>query len=148
MKKTDIAYVAGIIDGEGNISLVHQSNTTKSLIAVVTVHNTNEWLIQWLHLAFGGHTYVTDDGYEEKGWKPIHRWRVTSMQALDVLELVYPYLRLKKPQAEIAIRFLKMRGRKGRWLTDKEKAIGEAQRIVMANLNKVGAKKQLEEKQC
>ena len=107
---------------------------------MVQVTNTNEWLVQWLKMAFGGSVHLLKDGRAEKKWKPVYHWVVTSMQALEVLKLVYPYLRLKKPQAEIAIKFLEIRGRKGRWLTDEEQAIGEAQKVTMNNLNKTGAK--------
>lgn len=137
MKKTDLAYMAGIVDGEGSISLVLMK---KTLTLVVQVTNTNEWLIQSIKMCFGGAVRLAKPLQPEKNWKPTYRWVVTSMQALEFLKLVYPYLRLKKSQAEIAIKFLELRGTKGRWLSEKEKTIAEAQRIVMSKLNKRGIK--------
>ena len=135
MKRTDLAYVAGIIDGEGSISLYPPCKGRRGLKISVQVGNTNEWLIQWLRFIFGGYIYTIPP---RKNCKPVHSWSVSYQQALGVLQAVYPYLRLKKPQAEIAINFLKMRHHKGRHLTDGELAIGEAQRILMASLNKKG----------
>jgi len=52
--------------------------------------------------------------------------------------LIHPYLRLKKSQAEIAIKFLEMRKYKRYRLTPEEKEIGESLWVEMHNLNKVG----------
>ena len=60
-------------------------------------------------------------------------------EALGFLKLIYPYLRLKKPQAEVAIKFQELGFRRsGHILVDKEWAITEAHRILMGNLNKKG----------
>ena len=139
MKKTDLAYVAGIVDGDGSISLTRQYKRVYSYRVAVQVSNTNEWLLQWLRLAFGGNVHsFQDKGYLRWKHKAIHQWIITATGALDFLKLVYPYLRLKKPQAEIAIKFLEMRGQQKRWLKPDERVIAEAQRILMANLNKRG----------
>ncbi len=142
MKRTDLAYVAGIIDGEGCISF--SGNPTKSShynYILVQVVNTNEWLIRWLHMAFGGRFHLRKDKREKaKGWKPTYQWSIGSMDALKFLELVYPYLKIKKPQAEIAIKYLEMRGQKYRRLTSKERLVAEAQNLMLSELNKRGTK--------
>jgi hypothetical protein len=135
--KTELAYAAGIVDGEGCISF-HTGETYSIMVVVV---NTSEWLVQWLQTSFGGAVYHRHGECESRGWKPIHHWTIASEEALGFLKLVYPYLRLKKPQAEIAIKFLEMRGSKGRRLTTTEKVIGETQRIMMGKLNKRGKDK-------
>ena len=52
-----LAYTAGIIDGEGCIFLSHirRKNGNIQYCIRVTVSDTNEWLIHWLHFNFGGH---------------------------------------------------------------------------------------------
>ncbi len=140
MRKTDLAYVAGIVDGEGCIGLyLHQSKKRRPFYVLqVTVANTNEWLIQWLKFSFGGsvHLRICD---EPTNCRPQWYWIIAAKKALEFLMLVSPYLRLKKPQAEIAVRFQEAKRHRGRPHTDGEIAIDEAERILMASLNKRGA---------
>lgn len=139
MRKVDLAYVAGIIDGEGCISLNFQNKNNSVFAIRVQVGNTNEWLLQWLKFAFGGRTVlVNDKRMEIRGWKPLYRWYLRNAEALDFLKLIYPYLRIKRTQAEIAIKVLEMRRTKYRRFSESEKAIVEVQRILMGNLNKTG----------
>ena len=133
MKRTDLAYVAGIIDGEGYIGLTRQGKS-RSIRLTVSVDNTNEWLIQWLHFAFGGSIYLRHR--RKENWKPQWSWIITCLRASDFLKLVYPFLRIKKPQAEIAIKF--QEARRGHYMTDEERVIAEAKRIIMKGLNQRG----------
>ncbi len=144
MKKTDLAYVAGIVDGEGCIGI--QSFKSKGhrgglrYEMYVAVSNTNEWLIQWLKFSFGGSfCLLSRSGLNNKDcWS----WRIQTRQAANFLRLIQPYLRLKAPQAELALSFQSGKRpahthiRKPK--TDKELAIEEAQSIMMHKFNKKG----------
>ncbi len=132
MKRTDIlAYTAGIIDGEGCINL----NKTKLR---VTVSNTKEWLCQWLRMRYGGCIGVEKNN-KPSNWAVSYRWYINGKQAGVFLKMILPYLNLKKPQAEIAIRLQGARnGRGRRHLTEAEQAVIEAENILMHNLNKKG----------
>lgn len=139
MKKTDLAYAAGIVDGEGCISFCYSHKKYQALLVEVT--NTNEWLVRWFSFVFGGRTYFQNDKRRVgPKYKPIFRWIIRSTEALEFLKLIYPYLMLKKTQADIAIKFLNMRGRKGRHFTAEERLIAEAQSILLRSLNKKGIK--------
>lgn len=136
MKKTDLAYVAGIIDGEGHIGL-HCRNDRKLRYRLrVSVSNTNEWLIQWLHFNFEG--YVYEVIMKNPKWKKQWKWSLSSNMAMEFLKLVYPYLRIKKPQAEIAIEFQSQRRGSGHHLTDEQRAVAEAHRLLMVKTNQRG----------
>jgi len=142
MRKVDLAYVAGIVDGEGTIC-IHQDRAKSGKVYLqlrVDVTNTNEWLIQWLKFALGGHVDVSRRAERGKNWKPAWRWSVSANQASAFLKLIYPYLRLKKPQAEIAIKFQEQKPNRGHRSTESERAVAEAQRIVMSSLNEKGIK--------
>lgn len=143
MKKTDIAYTAGIFDGEGYICLrrVKRKRMKQCYLLEVGVGNTNEWLIQWLKFMFGGTACLNRSAtkHQRNYWQ----WSIAAKKALGFLKIVYPFLRLKKPQADIAIKFQEAKshrisGRIGRGihLTDGELAVEEAQRILMVNLHK------------
>lgn len=138
MKKTDLAYIAGIIDGEGTIALcpAQRGNSKPSFQLTVKVSNTNEWLIQWLHFSFGGSCYAKKiyGENDKQQWE----WALWTVRASEFLKLIYPYLRLKKPQAELAIKFQGARRGRGHRLTEGEMAVMEAQKFLLTVLNKRG----------
>lgn len=139
-KKTDLAYAAGIIDGEGNIGIY--ANTSRNGYPVyrmrVRVTNTDEGLIHQLKENFEGSIGV-QNWAEGKNRKPAWYWTVSCNPALRFLSLVTSYLRLKKPQAELAIKFQQSRRRqRGRRLSNNRIAVAEAEQILMKSLNKRG----------
>ena len=110
MRKTDLAYFAGIFDGEGHISLSRQHGKRTRKITfqlIVGMANTNEWICNQMKFTFGGSIQPV----ESKGnQKPYYQWRIVSRQAFNFLTAVIPYLHLKKAQAEIG---LKLQAHKG-----------------------------------
>jgi hypothetical protein len=136
---TVLAYTAGIIDGEGNIGIyANNSNGNPVYRMRVRVSNTNTKIIFWLKDLYGGSTGVNKvkSGHN---WKPAWYWTISCNTALGFLEQIYPYLILKKEQAEIAIRYQKSkRKRLGRKFNESELAVGQAERILMQKLNKRG----------
>ena len=140
--KAILAYTAGIVDGEGSISLTTgKRKTFKKGYAIylkVTVANTNEWLINWLKMQFGGYISCRSNMSNPK-WKVAWAWEIQQASALSFLELILPYLNLKKPQAELAIKFQRAKYRGGPARSEKALALEEVQRILMRGLNKKGA---------
>jgi len=135
MKKTDLAYMAGLFDAEGTITI---SDSPWSIIASLAL--TNQSIPYWFKFNFGGSVYHYRPSNEKhsESW----HWRVSSQKTLTFINSVYPYLILKKPHADVAIRFqagLRTRG-SGRALTEKERAVREAEHIIMQGLNKRGVK--------
>jgi hypothetical protein len=102
------AYVAGIVDGEGCIDL-HVNGKRKcgknNYAIRLTVGNTNQWVIEMLHMQFGGHVSIG----RKKDTNPLHSkvyvWEVSSLKAYKVLNLVIPFLQIKKQQALLAIQY-------------------------------------------
>ncbi|MDP2730270.1 MAG: LAGLIDADG family homing endonuclease [Dehalococcoidales bacterium] len=141
MKKTDFAYVAGIIDGEGSISIYRMlSRSSKRRMRyslLVTVTNTNEWLIQWLKMSFGGSICKVIP--RQTNWKPQYRWSLSTRQAADFLKLIKPYLHLKRPEAEIAIAF-QSRMKQGAGLSDEAAVLQEADAILIRKYHAKGKK--------
>lgn len=136
MKKTDLAYAAGIFDGEGCIGIEKQVRANRRnphYKLRATVVNTDMWLCEWLRFAFGGTV-------QERKSHPSHikdqwAWVIYNSGATDFLKLILPYMNLKRPQAELAIKFQNQKNqRQGRILTPEEVAVSEAQKILMHNL--------------
>jgi len=113
MSKTTAAYVAGLIDGEGSISItrVKKSECTRGITHSCRIRITMSWkakdLIYWLKNSFGGYISFRDRG-QEKNSQDAYEWCISrEKQVLPFILKVSPYLKLKKPQAELLRAFLK-----------------------------------------
>ena len=102
MMVTD-AYVAGIIDGEGCITIESRSNSTSYAIRVdVGMTDRALTLLQALKKQYGGS--VSRHRKKSEKWDAASRWTVCGVQAADFLTKVMEHLQLKREQAEIAVR--------------------------------------------
>ena len=105
MRKIDLAYLAGFFDGEGCITLAPTQVNKKwqrTFILRVQLVSTNEWAIQAIKFSCGGVVAVD----RQKGnHKLAYRWVISSNNALVFLKQILPYLKIKRPLAELAIKF-------------------------------------------
>ena len=132
MKQTDLAYIAGIMDGEGCICIVKRKSCSRkgySYQLRVTIVNTNEWLVHSLKMQYNGWVYDHCSGTNKRVWE----WRVDSNLALSFLESIVKYLKLKRAEAEIAINFQRTRPR---WPTEWDYVHQEDQRMLLKKLKK------------
>jgi len=139
MKKTDLAYMAGIFDGEGSIGAYKpRCNLTKGTYSLgVTIISTDEWLCHMFRMAFGGSINCR----QRRGKQlPVWEWKVQSHRAAEMLKILLPYLHLKRSQAELAIKFQSVKGNRSRRypnkLTDEERALEQAQAIMLKAMKK------------
>lgn len=100
---TELAYLAGIIDGEGCFYI--QRPGGKSHTLRLFVMNTFKPLIDYLYKTFGGFQYSRKK--ENSTWKIRHEWFVDRETLDELLPLLRPYLINKKEHLEIAIEFRK-----------------------------------------
>jgi hypothetical protein len=98
------AYTAGLIDGEGCLGLYTRGRIKSP---TVTVSMTDLDIIRWLKANFGGSfSKYTREG-NGKNQSDQYRWSLnTKAQIHAFLELLYPYLKVKKLQADILLDFL------------------------------------------
>lgn len=112
MEETVKAYLAGVIDGEGSISITKQtlSGRHKAPVyqSVLTVAMSTEEPLKSIQEWFGGSPVWVDNKVRPGRVKLMRMWRVSGRKATEVLESIFPYLILKKPQASIAIAFRKV----------------------------------------
>ena len=130
-----LAYLAGIIDGEGSVMIKRHRVDSKRgfrFELAVSVTNTALWLLELLKLNFGGRI----DRQKQK--KPIHKpcwiWRIDGPSAESCLKALLPFLQLKKAQAELALEFHSQQKR-GLYLTALDYALQTAQALQMRQLN-------------
>jgi len=135
MRKSDLAYMAGLFDGEGCILITRKSYNHHQYYLRCTLSMANEYLPELLKFNFGGGIRKRD--LRTKGWQIQWEWKVFGNQAKDFLQVILPYIKLKHSEAELGIKFQKsMCSRKGvgRALTADELATREAQRLLMSEL--------------
>ena len=95
-----LAYLAGIIDGEGTIYIQHTQRGEYRLKLYVV--NTYEPLIRWLQDNFDGLVY-SRISKKNPHWKRKWEW----MSNAEILPEIIDYLIVKKEQAKLAIEFRK-----------------------------------------
>ena len=91
MKTNDLIYTAGLLDGEGTITLSRGSSTSKFRHPVVSVTNTSYELIDFLHKTFGG-TVCTQKVYKQHH-KQSWVWKIAYNSAINFLEMIRPYMK-------------------------------------------------------
>lgn len=110
---TTKAYLAGLVDGEGYIGILRAKKGNKKVwmsqfeftfTPVIKVAMIEKELITWLYKTFGG-TFETRKA--RKGARESYCWMCRKAQVRTFLEIIYPYLRVKKDQAEIIFSFPK-----------------------------------------
>src|SRR5262245_60238272 len=97
LSDTDAAYVAGIVDGEGTISLLRHHGAEHRR-AVVSVANTEYALLQYLLRAIGAGR-ITNKGIAQAHHTPSFTYVIYSRQALALLEQITPFLRVHPANA-------------------------------------------------
>ena len=104
-----LAYTGGWIDGEGSIYINKAKNKRSGsyqYILCVSTSNTDKGIIDWFKKEYKG--FTTALGYKVRN-NPNHRlayqWFSTTKTAYKFLKLILPYLKVKRRQAELAIKF-------------------------------------------
>jgi hypothetical protein len=115
MNKEQLAYTAGIIDGEGCIKvykvdakICHRPHNRYTLNVQVSM--TDKKLIYWLKQKFGGyfykHSFIIKN---HPSWKLQYRWMLQNQHCWKFLIDILPYLKIKKIHAYRALSFLKLK---------------------------------------
>jgi DNA modification methylase len=112
-----LAYLAGIIDGEGSLSIKkstyrmrsekHRDMKHPEYSPRVSVKNLNKDVLMLLRQEFGGCVYREKQIYQGRNSFKRNRilwaYDVHSRRAYNLVKTLYPFLIIKKPQAEIIL---------------------------------------------
>lgn len=116
----DLAWLAGIIDGEGSIFVMRNHRTDRereyNYILRISVQSTDEIMApECKNITEEGYVYRVFEKRENQqdSWK----WQVNGRAATRILEELLPYLKVKKNQAELAIQFQKTTKKHWRHMT-------------------------------
>jgi hypothetical protein len=114
LDKVQLSWTAGIMDGEGHISLFKSvsSNCTRGYRhrTVIVLTNTYLPLVKLFQSWFGGCISIQKNHYLAR--KTCYQWRPTCLDdQCNFLKQISPYLFIKRKQAEICLDFLENGGR-------------------------------------
>jgi hypothetical protein len=122
MKKTVLAYIAGVIDSDGTIGVkrsTYKMRVVKDCRGAtyserICLKQVEVGAVDLIHRYFGGSRYMTKPSL--KNGKILYTWQATDICAVTVLRALLPYLRIKHQQARncIALRVVKERSKKAR----------------------------------
>ena len=100
-----LGWIAGILDGEGCISLCHFTGRDSYFIPQVTVTNTSEFMIDTFANLVGlgkVNTYKSKNPNHSKIW----RWSLRDAVGIcEFLIQIFPYLVAKRRRAALMVRF-------------------------------------------
>src|SRR5258708_3424178 len=107
MKTKDKAYLAGFIEGEGCISGIRKGRDSRALsffMARIGVGMTSESLVRWVKRTTGIGS-VNPKPLSLPSKKKQWVWTADSYDAVRVVKIVLPFLRLKERQARNILAF-------------------------------------------
>lgn len=109
----DLAYAAGVIDSDGCVT-VSRNKVSGSYRVSVHVSMVPPEVPLWFLKTFGG-SYKQQYRREKEGktYPDVHIWVLYCRNAADFLELIVPYLKLKKYRAEIAVELARRHSKLG-----------------------------------
>jgi len=139
MNKIKLSYLAGIIDGEGSISIEIQSKSIRhnrkcdyySLRLLVV--NTNLTLLKWIQSNFGG-TIRARKSLPNR--RQCYRWNLFSHKAAEVLSACEPYMIVKKAHVEVFIKFASTMNKANVRLSDELLSYRKELYLEMKRINK------------
>ena len=108
--QNELAYLAGIIDGEGCFYMGHvkqgKYGSGYQFHVAIKVDNTYQPLIDYLNETYGGNREYS---YWKKkpNHKPVYSWYATGLMLDYICPLILPFLKVKKRQCELMIEMRK-----------------------------------------
>jgi len=101
LSKTDAAYIAGLIDGEGTVTLTRKHRNENRQLAV-TISNTELRLLNHVHVLVGAGK-ITRKQTSAAHHTPSYTYAIYNRQALALLRQAQPFLRTYKSERSAII---------------------------------------------
>ena len=104
-----LAYAAGLFDGEGYVDIykatLSKASKNISLMLRVVITQKDGVIMNWLEDNFGG--YVQKSVRPDNNW--VYHWDIRSKAAETFIQGIMPYVKIKKAQLELALKFQEMK---------------------------------------
>ena len=110
LSKTETAYIAGFVDGEGYIGCYPRKDTKDRLqrpcLAIV---NTDLDVLVWIK-SVTKLGFITKPRMRKSSYKPCYEYRITNMTDIgSICKTLLPYLKVKKEKALLVIEYIYQR---------------------------------------
>lgn len=147
--REDVIYMAGFFDGEGCIAIGNSNHSFHRgrghFYLTLGMSSTNLAVLQWVKSRFGGCLSARKCGQLNR--KHAWTWYASTRHAFLILEIIYPFLKVKKAEAEIGLQFGRRTGhpdatepptgrKGGRGLTAAEIKLRESLRTQLKDLKR------------
>lgn len=121
MREIDLAYIAGLVDGEGCIRIkkstygirIRKDCQNPTYSEMIQIRMVNEPAIKFIQSRFGGNYYLEKRPY---GNKPLYCYQITCKLASNMIKQLLPYLKVKKEVAKIVLKLRKSKENKDSFL--------------------------------
>lgn len=134
---TDLAWAAGIVDGEGSIGIYRapQRRYPGLFSYRVSLHvaNTDPRMLLRMEDIFGGRIYPMRKSSGQQ--RPLGQWVALNADALTALRAMRPYLVCKADQADVALQY--RTGRRGLRVTREQYAVRDGLIREIADLKRL-----------
>lgn len=123
MRELDLAWLAGIIDGEGSIFIMKQKRLDRerdtNYILRISVDSTDPYMaVECFKIAGGVKLQQSSD--KRPNCSDRLKWQVNGKNASKLLKELLPYLRVKFDQAKLAIEFQETTKKHWKHMTDSD----------------------------
>ena len=118
LNETDAAYIAGLIDGEGTITLIRKHKNENRQLSV-SISSTEKNLLDYVK-SVTGVGKITNKRTSKPHHAPSFAYAVYNRQALALLQQILPYLKsYKYKRAELILKdYLRLTPRNGKYTTE------------------------------
>lgn len=111
MRKNElIAYLAGIVDGEGYVGIKKTNNRSDcknpQYHERIQIRMVDECVIKFFKNTFGGNYYKETD-HSKYSKRPLYCYQASDKLAANIIKILTPYLILKKRQAKLILKLRK-----------------------------------------
>ncbi len=104
----EIAYIAGLFDGEGYIRINRWKKPNSTHIRYnlyCGINMTHKPVIGFIQQQFGGSLHEIDRRPKNEKWRPVFNWICGSSAAANFITQLRPYLIVKAPEVDLALEF-------------------------------------------
>jgi hypothetical protein len=103
LTKSELAYIAGLIDGEGCLLIYRKADKrgSRHFRCILRISNTSLRVVEWLQSRLGGKP--AEPRPFRDGALPVYHWPCEGQRMASLLNAVYPYLVIKPELAQILL---------------------------------------------
>ena len=115
-------YIAGFVDGEGCLSIYkHQDkriNKGYTFYPKFTICSTNKYILSLLKRELGGRIFISNK--KSNTSKCVYALAIQDLESIETaIDKIYPHLILKRKQADILLKYCKIR-KEGKEYSERE----------------------------